>query len=72
MFGVKNRFDLEQEILGCWYITSDLDVLLQAIDREASDDEIMNIIIGLKALYDQKFQTLFNTFNGMVHKQTII
>lgn len=70
MFGVKDRFDFEQEILGCWNITSDLDVLLQAIDREASEDEIMNIIIGLKALYDQKFQTLFETFEGMVHDRT--
>ena len=68
MFGVKDCFDFEQEILGCWNITSDLDVLLQAIDREASEDEIMNIIIGLKSLYDQKFQTLFET---MVHNRNI-
>lgn len=71
MFGVKDCFDFEQEILGCWNITSDLDVLLQAIDREASEDEIMNIIIGLKSLYDQKFQTLFETFEGMVHNRNI-
>jgi hypothetical protein len=65
----KNRFDLEQEILSCWNITSDLNVLLSVFDREHTEDELMNIIIGIRELYDQKFQIAFNTFEECIRKK---
>lgn len=62
----KDRFDLEQEILECWRVTDDLGTLLEVFDREHTEDEVLNIIIGLRALYEQKFATTFETFEQCI------
>jgi len=63
---IKDRFTLEEKIMECWNVTSDLDTLMHAIDDEASEDDILNIIIGMKALYNQKFNTLFQTLTELI------
>lgn len=65
----KNRFDLEQEILDCWNVTKDLDTLLSMFDREHSEDELMNAVLGLKVLYNRKFEILFDTFEECLRKK---
>lgn len=65
----KNRFDLEQEIMDCWNVTKDLDTLLSMFDRDFTEDELMNIIIGMKALYDRKFEVMFETFETCLKKK---
>ena len=65
---VENSFQLEQEILACWQVTSDIDVLFAATcEKDLSQDEISNVLLGLKSLYDLKFDNLFMTFEK-VHK----
>jgi hypothetical protein len=67
---MKTRFDLEQEILDCWHITTDLDDLYNFIGDSsffedmspAHKDELMNLLLGLKAMYNIKFDRTFNTF----------
>ena len=66
---MKDRFDLENEIMGCWRVTEDLQHLLEHIDKgvfsslSSSDtDDLANIIMGLKHIYDMKFQVMFDTF----------
>ena len=68
----KNRFDLEQEILDCWNVTKDLDTLLSMFDREYSEDELMNVIIGMKALYNRKFEVMFDTFEACLKKKELV
>lgn len=63
-----NRFDLEQDIMECWNITKDLDSLLLAVER-GDEDQVMNIIIGLQALYDLKFEKMFNTFEQCIRNR---
>ena len=63
-----NRFDLEQDIMDCWNITKDLDSLLLAVVR-GDEDQIMNIIIGLRSLYDLKFEKMFNTFEQCIRNR---
>lgn len=64
---MKNRFDLEQEILDCWHITDDLGVLLEEVlEGNPSKDEISNILLGLKELYHLKFNRTFNTFETLI------
>ena len=63
-----NRFDLEQDIMDCWNITKDLDSLLLAVER-GDEDQIMNIIIGLRSLYDLKFEKMFNTFEQCIRNR---
>jgi hypothetical protein len=70
---MKDRFDLEQEIMGCWGITDDLQHLLEHIDKGAFEsispsdtDELANLVMGLKHIYDMKFQTMFDTFGQLI------
>jgi hypothetical protein len=67
-----NRFDLEQHILKCWNITDDIDVLYRAMcDTEMDKDKIANILLGMKQLYDFKFDILFNCFEELVNEKKI-
>ena len=69
----KDRFDLEQEIMGCWGVTDDLQHLLEHIDKGAFEsispsdtDELANLVMGLKNIYHMKFQTLFDTYCQLI------
>lgn len=62
----KNRFDLENEILECWQITSDLRVLGEAVGDGASYDTIMNIIIGMEEIYDLRFSKTMRTLSTII------
>jgi hypothetical protein len=65
-------FDLEQEIMQCWNIIDDIDlVTTHFVDSTewAGDhfspkacDAMMNKYFGLKELYALKFEKLFQTF----------
>ena len=69
----KDRFDLEQEIMGCWGITDDLQQLLELIDdgyyrslSPSDSDDLANIVMGLKNVYRMKFERLFDTFSQLI------
>lgn len=61
-----DRIDLEERILRCWAITDDIEVVFRTLDRPYTEDELANMLIGLKALYNQKFQELWDTFEKCV------
>jgi hypothetical protein len=64
---MKTRFDLEQEILECWGVTTDIDVLFNSIkDKNLSQSQILEILNGIKVLYDLKFDSMFNTFESVI------
>ena len=66
---MKDRFDLEQEILKCWHVTDDIETVANTIldgPQDLSDDELWNILYGLKAMYDLKFETLFDTMTQVL------
>lgn len=67
---MTNRFDLEQQILACWGITDDLQQILDAWS-ELSEDQQINILLGLKDLYELKFRKCFSIFENCVHEQVI-
>lgn len=56
---------LNHEINETWKITTDLGVLLKMFDRGATDDEKMNVIIGLICLYDERFEGLTDDINKL-------
>lgn len=66
MNNTVDYIQVEQEIMNCWGVVDDLATLLQALDRNASEDEIANIIIGIKDLYNYKFEHLFDKFSEMI------
>lgn len=61
---MTDRFDLEQQIMGCWQIVDDLKVLFENVveDENLTKDSISNVVLGLEQLYQMKFDKLFRTF----------
>ena len=67
-------FDLEQSIMQCWNVCDDIDLLYsQTMERSTplTQDEMANILLGMKSLYHMKFEKCFNEFAvvcGEYHK----
>lgn len=69
---MKTRFDLEQEIHECWGVTRDIETLFEAVvEQDLTQDQISNILLGMKELYDLKFDKMFRTFETMIKHQEI-
>ena len=62
----KTRFDLEQEIMSCWNITTDLDVVYHAEHLYDDENAMQNALLGLMSLYELKFAKLWATFESCV------
>jgi len=66
-------FDLEQEILACWNVTEDLDMITAHFIDSPNfahlppdiADSIMNKYLGLKEVYDVKFKKLWASFDDV-------
>ena len=72
---MADRFDLEQGILKCWNVTDDIDMVYRKVmdnPDELNVDEISNLLLGIKSLYDLKFDELFNTFEQLTHDKKIL
>jgi hypothetical protein len=67
-----NRFDLEQQIMNCWQVCEDIDAVYQVGGyREMTEDELANALLGLKTIYQLKFEILMQTFEVMLRQGTI-
>lgn len=69
-------FDLEQEIMQAWNVVDDIDMLytyfgddpmFAGLDAKA-EDEMMNLLLGVKSMYALKFEKLFKTFEIITHE----
>jgi len=67
------RFDLEQQIMECWNVTTDLrrvtEYLLDAPLEPNREDKIANMLIGMEALYEVKFDRCFRTFEKLLQEE---
>jgi hypothetical protein len=62
---MSSLYDLEQEIMHVWSITTDIDTISEAVvENDLSKDQIANMLIGLSQLYNLKFEKLFRTFDS--------
>lgn len=74
---MTDRFDLEQQIMNCWNIVPDIDLLHKNVLEGKTEggamttDEISNYLLGLQSVYELKFQQLFDTFSQLVKAQKI-
>lgn len=67
-----NRFDLEQQIMNCWQVCEDIDAVYQVGGtRVMTEDELANALLGLKTIYQLKFEILMQTFETMIRQGTI-
>lgn len=67
-----DRFDFEQQIMSCWNVTTDIrtaaEYLLDAPLDEGREDKIANMLLGIEALYNAKFDKLFRQFEDLVRE----
>ena len=69
---MSDRFDLEQNILDCWKITDDVNLLYKNVMEEELDkDKISNVLLGLQAIYSMRFEQLWETFENLVSKREL-
>jgi len=61
-----DRFDLETQIMDCWSIINDIDLVFHA---ELEDcDKTSNALLGLSSIGELKFKRLWKTYEELVHK----
>ena len=58
---MSDRFDLEQEILRCWAILEDIELLKDKPE----------LIDSLKEVYEAKFQRCFDTFSEYWQSESV-
>ena len=68
-----DRFDLEQQMIACWSITSDIDTLCEGVlESDMTTDQIANTLLGMKQLYELKFDKMFRTFEQLIQNKSIV
>lgn len=69
---MKDRFDLEQNIMKCWNVTDDIDLLYRNVmEKDLTKDEIANYLLGLKTIYELRFDETFDLFSRLVQERKI-
>jgi len=65
-----DRFDLETEIMSVWNTEQDLDTMLYRLmdssDGPCSEDDIANMLLGLKELHKSRCLKLWDVFETMI------
>ena len=64
-----DRLTLEEKILACWQIIDDL--RLYNRNDFSDEDERMNYLIGLEAIYEVKFQDMWKVFEACIKNKQI-
>jgi hypothetical protein len=67
-----DRFTLEEQVMQCWGVTDDIDTLTEGvIEHDLTKDQISNILIGMKDLYQIRFETLQHTMETLISEGTL-
>jgi hypothetical protein len=67
-----SRLEMEDQIMKCWGVTSDLDDLFEGVmEHGLSQDQIANALMGMKELYQIRFDRLFRTFEAGINQKKI-
>lgn len=66
---MTNLRDLEPMIMDCWSVCNDLETVFRQVgdgERDLTHDELMNALIGMRQLYDWKFEQLFSKYEQAI------
>ena len=69
---MTNLQDIEENIMDCWSVCNDLETVFKQIgdgERDPTQDEMMNALIGMQQLYQWKFEQLFYKFEQILKAQ---
>ena len=65
-------YELEPHIMDCWSVCNDLESVFKQIgdgERDPTQDEMMNALMGMQQLYQWKFEQLFDKFEWIQKSQ---
>ena len=66
-----DRFNLEEKIQTVWNTSEDLDSILFRVsddpDGPPTEDQLVNLLIGLKEMHDSRCRELMYVFETMIH-----
>lgn len=66
---MSDRFDFEQEIMGCWSIIDDINILLKRLNEDKiKQEDSKEYLSSLKTIYQVKFEQMFETFEDLIKK----
>ena len=68
---MKNRFDLEEAIGQMAQFTTDIDTVIYAVgdaSEPATEDELLNMLIGVKQLYETRYQKMWSIFEELIEQ----
>lgn len=62
------RFKLEQDIMACWSVVDDIEVLYSHVmeAKKLDADVVANVLLGMKQLYQMKFEKCFSSFEEVI------
>ena len=66
-----DRFTLEDQIMQCWGVTDDIEMIYHTEALYENQDRMQNVLLGMQELYRMRFERLFDTFEKMVHEGKI-
>ena len=69
-----NRFDLEEAMSQLHGVGDDIDIVLHSyMDARIrpTEDEIANMLIGIKALHNARYQKMWQIFEELIQNKTI-
>ena len=70
-----DRFDLEDKIQNVWSTSVDLDSILFRVSDDPNgiltEDQLANLLIGLKEMHDSRCRELMHVFETMIHDKLI-
>jgi len=59
----KSRFDLEQDIMNCWHVVDDINMLVG--QGSVTEENVQ----AIATLYTQRFECLWQTFEDCIHNK---
>lgn len=71
-FKIIDYHDIEMEIHKVWNLVDDLDTFLQALDNgDLSEDDIINIVIGIRTMTDLRLKKLFDVYEKFLDNKRV-
>jgi hypothetical protein len=72
---MADRFDFENMVMRCWNVTDDIKTISTFVGAShmlaAEQDKLLNMLIGVETLYNERFHTLMHMFSAMVRDGVI-
>lgn len=71
---MNDRFDLEEAITNVFDVNDELELILYRIGDSPvvpSEDDLMNMLIGIIELNKVRYEKLWNTFSALIEKGVI-